>query len=75
MKPQDGDDRVMILPPVTLLVAALCGYAIAAVAGLLFMRREKLAAAFSFGLAALSGLCGLLAGLLILAGAPSRGRL
>jgi hydrogenase-4 component B len=61
----------MNLSPATLLLASLGGYALAAVAALLFMRREKLAAAFSFGLAALSGLSGLLAGLLILAGAPS----
>jgi hydrogenase-4 component B len=60
----------MSLPPVTLLIAALCGYAVAAMGGLLFMRREKVAAAFSFGVAALSGLSGLLAGLFILAGAP-----
>ncbi len=61
----------MMLPPVTLLIASLCGYAIGAAAGLLFLRREKLAAVFSFGLAALSACSGLLAGLLILAGAPS----
>jgi hydrogenase-4 component B len=61
----------MILSPVILLLAALCGYAVAAVAGLLFMRRERLAAAFSFGLAAISGLSGLLGGLLLLAGTPA----
>jgi hydrogenase-4 component B len=61
----------MLLSPTPLLIASLCGYALAAVAGLLCLRREKLAAAFSFGLAALAGLSGLLAGLLILAGAPA----
>jgi hydrogenase-4 component B len=35
------------------------------------MRREKLAAAFSFGVAALAALSGLLGGLLLLAGAPA----
>ena len=64
----------MSIQPATLLIMALCGYAAGALAGLLLMRREKLAAAFSFGIAALSGLCGLLAGLLCLGGgaaAPS----
>ena len=61
----------MILSPTPLLIASLCAYAVGAVAGLLCLRREKLAAAFSFGVAALAGLCGLLAGLLILAGAPA----
>jgi hydrogenase-4 component B len=60
----------MMLPPTTLLIASLCGYAIGAVGGLLFMRREKLAAAFTFGVAALSASSSLLAGLFILAGAP-----
>ena len=53
---------------------SLCGYAAGAAGGLLFMRREKWAAAFSFGAAALSGLSGLLAALLFLgsgAAAPS----
>jgi hydrogenase-4 component B len=56
----------MNLQPDTLLVLALCGYGIGAVGGLLFMRREKLANAFSFGAAALSALIGLLAALLFL---------
>ncbi len=61
-------------PPATLLVASLCGYATGAVAGLVFMRREKLASAFSFGAASLSALSSLLAALLFLssgAGAPA----
>jgi hydrogenase-4 component B len=61
----------MILSPTTLLIVSLCGYGVGAAGGLLFMRREKTAAAFSFGVAAFSALCGLLAGLLILAGAPA----
>lgn len=63
----------MNFSPNTLLVASLCGYALAAAAGLLFMRRERLAAALSFGVAALSASSSLLAGLLFLAGAPSGG--
>jgi hydrogenase-4 component B len=58
----------MIFSPNTWLVASLCGYAIAAAAGLLFMRRERLAAVISFGLAALSAVSSLLAGLSFLAG-------
>ncbi len=42
----------MIFSPNTLLVASLRGYAFAAAAGLLFMRRERLAAVVTFGLAA-----------------------
>ena len=52
----------------TLLPATLCGYVIGTAGGLLFMRREKLANVFSFGAAAFSALCGLLAALLFLAG-------
>ena len=61
----------MIFSPIPLLLASLCGYALGAAGGLWLMRREKLAAAFSFGVAALSALSGLLAGLLLLAGAPA----
>jgi hydrogenase-4 component B len=64
----------MNLQPATLLVASLCGYGIGAVAGLLFMRRERLANALSFGVASLSALSGLLAALLFLssgAGTPA----
>jgi hydrogenase-4 component B len=63
----------MIFSPNTLLVASLCGYAFAAAAGLLLMRRERLAAVVSFGLAALSAASSLLAGLSFLAGAPVGG--
>ncbi|PYM16344.1 MAG: hydrogenase 4 subunit B [Verrucomicrobia bacterium] len=58
----------MNIQPPTLLIASLCGYVIGAVAGLLLMRREKLASAFSFGAASLSALVGLVAALLSLAG-------
>src|SRR2546425_396851 len=58
----------MEIQPPTLLSASLCGYVIGAVAGLLLMRREKLASAFSFGAASLSALVGLVAALLFLAG-------
>ena len=61
----------MIFSPIPLLLASLCGYALGAAGGLWLMRREKLAAAFSFGVAALAALSGLLAGLLLLAGAPA----
>ncbi len=54
--------------PATLLIASLCGYVLGAVAGLLFMRRERLANVCSFGAASLSALVGLLAALLFLAG-------
>src|SRR6266550_7396428 len=64
----------MNLEPATLLIISLCGYVGGAVAGLVFLRHEKLANLFSFGAAALSGLTGLLAALLFLAGGavPSR---
>src|SRR5258706_3380554 len=58
----------VFLQPATLLNAALCLYVTGAVAGLIFFRREKLANLFSFGLAALAGASGFLAGLLFLAG-------
>src|ERR1017187_210231 len=64
----------MNIQPPTLLVASLCGYVVGAVLGLLFMRREKLANALSFGVGALSALSGLLAALLFLssgAGLPA----
>ena len=60
--------------PATLLVTSLCGYVIGAVAGLLFLRHERLANVLSFGTAALSALIGLLAALSFLAsgvGAPA----
>jgi hydrogenase-4 component B len=56
----------MILQPRTLLTASLCGYVLGAAAGLLFMRRERLANLLAFGMAALSALTGLLAGLMFL---------
>ncbi|MEK7684324.1 MAG: hydrogenase 4 subunit B [Verrucomicrobiota bacterium] len=52
--------------PSILLVAALCGYGIGAVAGLLFLGREKLANAFAFGCATLAALCGLAGSVLLL---------
>lgn len=60
--------------PITLLIISLCGYGLGAAAGLLFMRRERLANALSFGAAALSGLSGLWAALWFLSsgnGAPT----
>ena len=62
----------MNIHPPTLLVASLCGYVVGAVGGLLFMRREKLANALSFGVAALSALSGLLAALLFLSSGAGR---
>src|SRR5437667_3008256 len=59
---------MMNVHPDTLLIASLRGYVVGAVAGLLFMRRERLANVFSFGAASLSALVGLLAGLFFLAG-------
>ncbi|MEW6302311.1 MAG: hydrogenase 4 subunit B [Verrucomicrobiota bacterium] len=56
----------MNFTPDTLLVASLSGYAIGAVGGLLFLRREKLANLFCFGAASLASLCGLFAALLFL---------
>src|SRR5947207_5751920 len=58
----------MNLAPATLLTGSLCGYVIGAVAGLLFLRHQRLANLFSFGAAALSGLSGFSAALLFLAG-------
>src|SRR5437016_568769 len=55
-------------PPLLLLTLTLWGYVIGALAGLLFVGRQKLANVFSFGAAALSALSGLLAGLFALAG-------
>src|SRR5881628_2374204 len=57
----------MNLQPATLLVASLCGYVIGALAGVLFLRREKLANVCSFGAGSLAALSGLLAALLQLA--------
>ncbi len=52
--------------PATLLAVSLSGYAVGAVGGLLFQRRERLASLFCFGTAALSGLGGLVAAVLVL---------
>src|SRR5437667_226622 len=65
---------MMNVHPDTLLVASLGGYVLGAVAGVSFLRREKLANVFSFGAASLSALSGLLAALIFLAdgsGTPS----
>jgi hydrogenase-4 component B len=48
----------MNLQPATLLLASLAGYVVGAVAGLLFLRREKAANLFAFGCASLAALCG-----------------
>ena len=58
----------MNLTPAMLLVVSLCGYAIGAAGGLLFLRRERLANVFCFGVAALAALGGLMGSLLFLAG-------
>jgi hydrogenase-4 component B len=56
----------MNFQPATLLVASLSGYVVGAVAGLSFLRRERLANALSFGAASLSAWSGLWAALLFL---------
>jgi len=56
----------MSIEPWVLLVLSLAGYLVGAAAGLLFMTREKLASAVSFGAAALSASMSLLASLLFL---------
>jgi hydrogenase-4 component B len=56
----------MSIEPAALLVVSLSGYLVGAAAGLLFMRRDTLASACSFGAAALSASSGLLAALLFL---------
>lgn len=53
--------------PVTLLIVALGTYAAGMAGSLLCWRAEKLANAVGFGLAALGGLCGVLASTLVLA--------
>src|ERR1039457_111944 len=60
----------MNFTPAMLLVASLCGYALGTGGGLLFLRRERLANGFFFGLAALAALSGLLAALWFLASGP-----
>jgi hydrogenase-4 component B len=46
--------------PVALLTFTLLGYVAGAVAGLVFLRAEKLANLFAFGIAALAALCGVI---------------
>src|SRR5881396_2844436 len=58
----------MNLQPATLLVGSLGGYVVGGVLGLLFIRREAWATVCSFGVAALSGLSGVLAALWYLTG-------
>src|SRR5580765_3869178 len=58
----------MNLEPGELLGVSLCGYLVGAASGLLFMGRDRIASALSFGAAALSAFCGFLAGLLFLSG-------
>ena len=60
----------MNIQPFPLLVASLCGYVIGAAGSLVLMRREKLANVFSFGMASLSALGGLLAALAYLSAGP-----
>ncbi|MBI5384865.1 MAG: hydrogenase 4 subunit B [Verrucomicrobia bacterium] len=63
----------MNLTPAMLLLVSLCGYAIGAAGGMLLLRRERPANVWCFGVAALSGLSGLLAALLMLAGGTGTG--
>jgi hydrogenase-4 component B len=58
----------MNFTPAVLLAVSLCGYAIGAGGGLLFLRRERLANLFCFGASALSALSGLAAAMLFLVG-------
>lgn len=58
----------MNFTPAMLLTATLCGYAIGATGGLLFLRREKLVNLWCFGAATLSAMSGLVAALLVLSG-------
>jgi hydrogenase-4 component B len=60
----------MNLQPFSLLAVSLGGYGLAAIGSLLFMRRERLAGAFSFGVATFSALSGLLAALAFLCAGP-----
>jgi membrane associated rhomboid family serine protease len=62
----------MTFTPAMLLVASLCGYAIGAVGGLLFLRRERLANGFCFSVAALAALSGFVGALRFLAFLASR---
>ncbi|HEU0009211.1 MAG TPA: hydrogenase 4 subunit B [Verrucomicrobiae bacterium] len=57
----------MNLQPATLLISSLCGYLLGSVAGLVFVRREKVANVCSFGAGSLAALCGLVAAILHLA--------
>src|ERR1039458_5196695 len=60
----------MNFTPAMLLVSSLCGYALGTGGGVLFLRRERLANGFCFGLAAISALSGLVAALMFLASGP-----
>jgi hydrogenase-4 component B len=57
----------MEIIPTTLLPLALLGYALGCVAGLLFLRHERLANFFSFGCATVAALCGAVACVMSLA--------
>lgn len=59
----------MLFAPATLLIASLGGYLAGAVAGLVCVRREKLASALSFGAGALGALAGIAAAFSALFGA------
>jgi hydrogenase-4 component B len=58
----------MNFTPAMLLVSSLCGYGLGTAGGLLFLRRERQANGFCFGMAAISALSGLVAALWFLAG-------
>src|SRR2546422_9485141 len=57
--------------PLPLLTIALWGYAIGATGGILFVRRERFAAALTFGCASFASLCGALAAVFFLANGSS----
>src|ERR1700690_2129751 len=69
--PGKRDTPLMEFTPATLLSVTFPAYALGAVAGLAFFRRERLANGLAFGLATLAALCGLLAGGLCLMGSPA----
>ena len=61
----------MNFTPAMLLVVSLGGYTLGTGGGLLFLRRERLANGFCFGLAALAALSGLLSALWFLSSGPA----
>lgn len=58
--------------PLTLMTLNLLGYVVGIVAGLVFLRSERLANLFGFGCAALGAFCGVISGVVSLAGGAAR---